>query len=52
MLNYLRHRFALSEKGAKDLVKAFGACTVYDISLMLPVSLLYLFVSDLLSKMY
>ena len=49
MLNYLRHRFALSEKGAKDLVKAFGACTVYDISLMLPVSLLYLFVSDLLS---
>lgn len=49
MLNYLRHRFALSEKGAKDLVRAFAACTVYDISLMLPVSLLYLFVSDLLA---
>lgn len=49
MLNYLRHRFALSEKGAKDLVWAFAACTVYDISLMLPVSLLYLFVSDLLA---
>lgn len=48
MLKYLRHRFALSEKGARDMVKAFLACTVYDIALMFPVSLLYLLISDLL----
>lgn len=49
MLDYLRHRFALSERGARDLVRAFGVCTLYDLSLMLPVCLLYFFVSDLLS---
>ena len=42
-------RFALSEEGAKGLVKATAACTAADLILMLPVGLLYLLVSDFLS---
>lgn len=49
MIKYLQHRFALSEKGARDMAKAFAACTIYNISLMLPVSLLYFLISDLMS---
>lgn len=48
MIQYLRTKYALSEQGAKDLVKAAAACTVSDIVLMFPVSLLYLLVSDFL----
>lgn len=47
MLEYLQHKYALSPKGAKDMVKAFGACVAYNISLMLPVSFLYFLVVDL-----
>ena len=42
-------RFALSEEGAKGLVKATIACTVADLMLMFPVGLLYLLVGDLFS---
>lgn len=41
MVNFLRKQFALSEQGAKDLLKAILACTLTDISLMLPVGILY-----------
>jgi len=49
MLNYLKHKYALSEKGAWDMIKAFAACTLSYLVLMLPVSLLYFLVGDLLS---
>jgi len=44
----LKHTFALSDRGAKDMVKAFFACTLHNISLMVPVVLLYNLISDLL----
>lgn len=46
MINYLRKKYALSEQGAKDLVKATIVCTISDILLMFPVGLLYMLVSD------
>ena len=39
-------RFALSQEGAKGLVRAVAACTAADIVLMFPVGLLYFLVSD------
>ena len=41
MLEKIKHTFALSDKGAKDMVKAFIACILHNISLMVPVVLLY-----------
>lgn len=49
MTQRLMKRFALSEEGAKGLVKATIACAVADLILMFPVGLLYLLVSDFLS---
>lgn len=49
MRKYLQHKFALSEKGAKDMIKAFVSCTFSYIVLMLPVSLLYFLVGDLIN---
>lgn len=50
MIEKLMHRYALSRRGAKDLIKGVLACTVQDISFMFPVTLLYLFVKDLLAN--
>lgn len=47
MLNYIMKKYALSRQGAKDLVIATVSCVVHNLTLMLPVSLLYLLVSDL-----
>ena len=49
VIKKLQHKYALSERGAKDLVTGVAACTLQNITFMLPVSLLYLFVGDLLS---
>jgi len=46
----LQHKYALSEKGAEDMVKAFFACTLSNIVLMLPVGLLYYLVGDLMNN--
>lgn len=51
MVNFLRKQFALSEQGAKDLVKAILACTLTDISLMLPVGVLYMLLKNLVSPL-
>ena len=48
MIQKLMHTFALSDKGAKDMVKAFFACILHNLSLMVPVVLLYNLISDLL----
>ncbi len=45
----LQHKYALSEQGAKDMEKAFAACTVANLAQMFPVGLLYLMACDLLS---
>ena len=44
----LRHTFALSDKGATDMGKAFFACILHNLSLMVPVVLLYNLIRDLL----
>ena len=48
MIKGLERTFALSEKGAKDLVKGFIACAVHNLTLFVPVSILYLLASDML----
>jgi len=48
MIKYLQHKYALSDKGAKDMIKAFVTCTFSNIALMLPISLLYYLTSDLM----
>lgn len=50
LIKYLKHKYALSQDGAKDMVKAFVSCTLSYIVLMLPVSLLYFLVKDFLSN--
>lgn len=40
----LQHRYALSEKGAQDMICAFISVTISDIVLMLPVGMLYMLV--------
>ena len=49
MISYLQKTFALSEKGARDIVKGCAACAVHNLALFLPVSILYLLVRDMLS---
>lgn len=44
----LKHKYALSDKGAKVMLRAFAAVTVSNIALMLPVALLYKLASYLL----
>lgn len=48
MFERLKHTFALSDQGAKDMVKAFFACILHNLSLMVPMVLLYNLVNDLL----
>lgn len=40
----LQHRYALSEKGAQDMIRAFISVTISDIVLMLPIGMLYMLV--------
>ena len=46
-MNHIMKKYALSRQGAKDLVIATISCVVHNLTLMLPVSLLYLLVADL-----
>ena len=48
MIEKLKHKYALSSKGAKELVRAFFAVTLSNLVLMLPVGLLYKLSSYLL----
>lgn len=47
MIKFIMKKYALSRQGAKDLIIATISCMVHNLTLMLPVSLLYLLVSDL-----
>ena len=48
MIERLQHKYALSEKGTKDMLRAFVAVTIANRVLMLPVGLLYCLASYLL----
>lgn len=48
MIKKLQLKYALSEQGAKDMIKGIAACVFQNISFMLPVSLLYFLIGDLL----
>ena len=48
IIGTLRHKYALSQQGARDLVKSCLASAAMDIVLMLPVGLLYFLVKDLM----
>lgn len=49
MIKTLQRRFALSDQGAKDLIKGCLACVLQNFSFMFPVGLLYIFVTDIMS---
>ena len=49
MIKALQRRFALSRQGAVDLIKGCIACVVQDVSFMIPVGLLYMFVMDMMN---
>ena len=48
IIGTLRHKYALSQQGARDLVKSCLASAGMDIVLMLPVGLLFFLVKDLM----
>ena len=48
MIEALKHKYALSDKGAKDMIKAFLAVTLANLAMMVPVALLYVLTSYLL----
>ncbi len=48
MIKRLERTFALSEKGARDLIKGFIACAVHNLTLFIPVGILYLLASDMM----
>ena len=48
MIEKLKHKYALSQKDAKDMVRAFVAVTLANLALMVPVGLLYVLASCLL----
>ena len=49
MKRYMMKRFALTEKGAADMLKAIAAVTLSNIALMTPVWLLFAFTGDYLN---
>lgn len=51
MINYFRKRYALSEKGAKDFVRAIIYNFLLNIVLMLPAVLTFLFLEDYLRSL-
>lgn len=48
VISTLRHKYALSEQGAKDLVKSCLASAAMDIVLMVPVGVLFFLVKDIM----
>lgn len=49
MVKWFRHRFALSEQGAKDLIKGIIFSVLQNVSFMFPVGLLYCIVADMVN---
>ncbi len=49
MIQKLQKKYALSEQGARDLIKGCLACVAQNISFMVPIALLYYLVCDLMT---
>ena len=49
MIKKLQKKYALSEQGAKDLIKGCLTCVLQNLSFMFPVGFLYYLVSDLMN---
>ncbi len=49
LVEKLQHKYALSEKGAKDMIKAFVAVSASNVALMFPAGILYTLVCDLIN---
>ena len=52
MINMIRKRFALSEKGAKDFVKGVFWTTILNIALMFPAVFVFLFLKDYMQPIF
>jgi ATP-binding cassette subfamily B protein len=52
MINIIRKRFALSEKGAKDFLKGTFFTTLFNISLMLPAIFMFSFLEEYLNRAF
>lgn len=50
MLKYLQHKYAMSEKGARDLVRSIAWSVALDLSFMAPVFLSFYFISEYISS--
>ena len=48
MLKRLQHKYALSQQGAKDLIKGSLCCFLQNMLFMFPVGLIYMFVGDMI----
>ena len=49
MRERLKHKYALSEQGVNDMIKAVIIVTIANLAFMVPVGLLYLLASDILN---
>ena len=49
MMKYLQRRYAVSRKGAADIIKGSLSCALQNVSFMLPVCLLYYLVGDIMA---
>lgn len=50
MIERLQHKYALSEQGAKDMIRACSSVAITNIVLMMPAAILYSLIKDLLEK--
>lgn len=49
MKERLKHKYALSEQGANDMIKAVIIVTIANLAFMVPVGFLYMLASDILA---
>ena len=49
MMKYLQRRYAVSRKGAADIIKGSLSCALQNVSFMMPVCLLYFLVGDIMA---
>lgn len=49
MLEMIKHKFALSDEGAKDMIKACISAAISDFILMGPAGILYMLIEDMLA---
>ena len=49
LIEKIKHKYALSEQGAHDMIKGIIAVTLSNLAFMFPVGLLYLLAEDILN---